>query len=62
MKIGTFDEALKAEIDNLQAKIDRYYDWLMSPEARPLTVAYPDLYKWVMSRWYAEKWALVKRI
>ena len=62
MKTGTFDPTLKAEIDNLQAKIDRYYDWLISPEARPLTAAYPDMYKWIMSRWYAEKWELVKRI
>jgi len=62
MKIGAIDPDLKAEIDKLQAEIDHYYDWLASPAARMLTTAYHDLYKWVISRWYAEKWDLVKRI
>jgi len=56
MKTGTFDQDLKNQIDNLQAKIDLYYDWLIGEEA------HRGLIKWLMSRWYAEKWALVKRI
>ena len=56
MKTGTFDQDLKNQIDNLQAKIDLYYDWLIGEEA------HRGLIKWLMSRWYAEKWELVKRI
>ena len=56
MKTGTFDPTLKAEIDNLQAKIDRQYDWMIHSSANS------DTNRWLMFRWYAEKWALVKRI
>ena len=56
MKIGTFDEGLKAEIDEKQRLIDHCYAWLIGSEA------HPDMIKWIVSRLYAEKWALVKRI
>ena len=56
MKIGTFDPDLKAEIDKLQAKIDLSYDLLISSEVDP------GLIKWLTSKWYAEKWALVDQI
>ena len=56
MKIGTFDQDLKAEIDEKQRLIDHCYAWLIGSEA------HPDMIKWIVSRWYEEKWALVKRI
>ena len=56
MKIGTFDQDLKAEIDEKQRLIVHTYAWLISKEA------HPGLIKWMMSRLYEEKWALVKRI
>jgi len=56
MKIGAIDPDLKAHIDSLQATIDRCYAWLISKEA------HPNMIKWIVSRWYEEKWALVKRI
>ena len=56
MKIGTFDPDLKAHIDSLQAKIYRQYDWMIRFSA------HPDTNWWLISRWYAEKWELVKRI
>ena len=55
MKTGTIDPDLKAEIDNLQARIDWYYDfWITKYGYNP----HPR----IMVEWYAEKWALVDQI
>jgi len=62
MKIGTFDQDLKAQIDDIQSVIDHYIDCIIDLLDNPHAADSIVVCRLRIKELTAEKWALVKRI